>query len=132
MYTTNSAEQCELILTDCEAKVVVVENKQQLEKVSLKDAGHKPAAAGGVTNAHAGTTGDAESLRTRRNHEKIRIATPEPRTAAGSAAAARVAARLRGRTPTPQTPPQCGGPARPRRRAPRRRGPRTKRWQQSS
>ena len=33
MYTTNSAEQCELILTDCEAKVVVVENKQQLEKV---------------------------------------------------------------------------------------------------
>ncbi len=33
MYTTNSAEQNEIILRDSGSKVVVVENKQQLDKI---------------------------------------------------------------------------------------------------
>ena len=33
MYTTNSAEQNEIILRDSNSRVIVVENKQQLEKI---------------------------------------------------------------------------------------------------
>ena len=33
MYTTNSVEQNQLILNDCKARVVVVENKTQLDKI---------------------------------------------------------------------------------------------------
>jgi long-subunit acyl-CoA synthetase (AMP-forming) len=33
MYTTNSAEQNEIILRDSQAKIIVVENKQQLDKI---------------------------------------------------------------------------------------------------
>ncbi len=33
VYTTNSAESCEYILNDSKSKIVVVENKQQLDKI---------------------------------------------------------------------------------------------------
>jgi long-chain-fatty-acid--CoA ligase ACSBG len=33
MYATNTAEACEYILKDTNAQIVVVENKQQLEKI---------------------------------------------------------------------------------------------------
>ena len=33
MYATNTAEACEFILKDTNAQIVVVENKQQLEKI---------------------------------------------------------------------------------------------------
>ena len=33
IYTTNSAEACEYILKDCGSQIIVVENKQQLEKI---------------------------------------------------------------------------------------------------
>lgn len=33
IYTTNSAEACELVFRDCKSQIVVVENKQQLDKV---------------------------------------------------------------------------------------------------
>ena len=33
IYATNTAEVCNYILNDCKAKVLVVENKQQIEKL---------------------------------------------------------------------------------------------------
>lgn len=33
IYTTNSKESCEFILDDTQSKIIVVENKQQLDKI---------------------------------------------------------------------------------------------------
>ena len=33
VYTTNSAETCQFILNDSKSKIIVVENKQQLDKI---------------------------------------------------------------------------------------------------
>ena len=33
VYTTNSVEACEHVFRDCKSEIVVVENKQQLEKI---------------------------------------------------------------------------------------------------
>jgi long-subunit acyl-CoA synthetase (AMP-forming) len=33
IYATNTAEVCNYIINDCKAKVLVVENKQQIEKL---------------------------------------------------------------------------------------------------